>query len=113
MNHRTLILQKSPRVEITFQKDDFEILKSDFIVVQRTKYRELNSVVFTKGKILWITGLLTAVIDLIANHGFGQWKRGKGKLELNINWQNHTIELENYDREQTLLAVQQLKIKTR
>ena len=55
--------------------------------------------------------MLTTVIDLITGHGVGQWKRGKGKLEPITIGHNYSVEIMNYDRDQTPYAVQKLKAK--
>ena len=111
MNHEVLILQKSPRVEIVFYEAEFEIKKSGSVLVDKTVYNKLQVVDFIKGKIPWFTGILTTVIDLISGHGVGQWKRGKGKLELITDNHNYSIELMNYDREQTPVAIEKLNAK--
>ena len=75
------------------------------------KYSQLKSVEFVKGRIPWFSGILTTIIDLIMGHGVGQWKRGKGKLELTTTDHSYTVELVNYDREQTPEAVKMINKK--
>ncbi|WP_350286451.1 hypothetical protein [uncultured Croceitalea sp.] len=111
MNQETLILQASPRIEILFFQNELEVKKAGTVVVERTKYAQIKSVSFDKGQIPWITGLVTAIIDLATGHGIGQWKRERGKLELATDYSSHTIEFVNYDREQTPRAVQMINEK--
>ncbi|MBO6533552.1 MAG: hypothetical protein JJ885_16025 [Muricauda sp.] len=111
MNQEIVILQQSPRVEIVFYDDEFEMKKSGSVLIDKTKYSQLKNVEFIKGRIPWFTGILTAVVDLIFAHGVGQWKRGKGKLELTTNDHSYTVDLINYDREQTPEAVKLINDK--
>lgn len=111
MNHEILILQQSPRIEMVFYYDEFEMKKSGSVLIDKTKYSQLKRVKFIKGRIPWFTGILTAVVDLILANGVGQWKRGKGKLELTTNNHSYTVDLVNYDREQTSEAVKLINEK--
>tara|TARA_B100000949_G_C14272337_1_gene447914 strand:- start:1384 stop:1725 length:342 start_codon:yes stop_codon:yes gene_type:complete len=111
MNHEILILQQSPRIEMVFYEDEFEMKKSGSVLIDKMKYSQLKSVEFVKGRIPWFSGILTTIIDLIMGHGVGQWKRGKGKLELTTTDHSYTVELVNYDREQTPEAVKMINKK--
>ncbi|WP_318345280.1 hypothetical protein [Flagellimonas baculiformis] len=111
MNHEILILQQSPRIEMVFYEDEFEMKKSGSVLIDKMKYSQLKSVEFVKGRIPWFSGILTTIIDLIMGHGVGQWKRGKGKLELTTTDHSYTVELVNYDREQTPEAVKMINEK--
>lgn len=111
MNHQILILQRSPRIELLFYEHEFEMKKSGKVLIEKTKYSQLKSVEFIKGKIPWIAGILTTTIDLIMGHGIGEWKRGKGHLELNTNEHRYSVELSNYDRDQTPEAVRLINDK--
>lgn len=111
MDKEILILQGSPRIEMIFYDDEFEVRKSGLALIERTKYSHIKRAEFIKGKIPWVTGMITAVIDLITAHGVGQWKRGKGKLELTTKDHKYSIGLINYDREQTPMAVKMINEK--
>ncbi len=109
MDREILILQASPRIEIVFYEHIFKVRKSGAVLIDETEYAQLKSVRFIKGRIPWITGILTAVLDLIIGHGVGHWKRGGGQLELVTNTQTYSIALVNYDRGQTPIALKMLK----
>lgn len=111
MNHEILIIQRSPRREIIFYEEEFELKGSQDSLIERSKYSELRKVAFVKGSVPWLWGFVSATIDLLSGHGVGEWKRGKGTLTIEMSRGNHALELKNYDREQTPLAVQMLKEK--
>ena len=96
---------------MVFYEDEFEMKKSGSVLIDKMKYSQLKSVEFVKGRIPWFSGILTTIIDLIMGHGVGQWKRGKGKLELTTTDHSYTVELVNYDREQTPEAVKMINKK--
>ncbi|MCL6273676.1 hypothetical protein M3P19_06625 [Muricauda sp. 2012CJ35-5] len=112
MQNEIIIIQNSPRVEVVFREDDFEILKSGSILINPTNYSKVRRVNFVKGKIPWFTGMLTTIIDLITGHGVGHWKRGKGKFELKTEDYDYSIDLLKYDRDQTPLAIKMLNEKS-
>ena len=112
MEKQTFILQSSPRIDVFFDSEGFEISKNQKSILTKTKYGDIQQVNFEKGNIPWITGVITSVIDLITGHGVGYWKRGSGKLKIKLIDKNFEVELKNYDRRQTPQVVSMLnKVK--
>ena len=111
MNKDILILQASPRIEIVFYEHDLEVRKIGSLLMEKIRYDKIKSADFIKGKIPWFTGAITTVIDLMTGHGVGQWKRGKGSLDLATYTKSYNIELVNYDREQISRAIKMINEK--
>ena len=97
-----------------YDNTNFITLGKQIIEAAKQTENLIKTVEFMKGNIPWITGMITMVIDLITGHGVGHWKRGKGTLDLSTNAHTYSIELVNYDREQTSMAVKRInnKLKT-
>ncbi|NER15094.1 hypothetical protein GWK08_16690 [Leptobacterium flavescens] len=111
MSNETLILQGSPRIEIVFMEEEFEINGKQNFMIKKMKYDEVKEIKFNKGKIPWFSGLITAIIDLLTGHGVGQWKKEKGSIEIATREDSYNVLFKMYDREQVPMAIRRLKEK--
>jgi hypothetical protein len=105
----TFTLQNDPVVTLVLHANDFEIKGPKGQSLELTPYSELKNVRFTPGKVSILLGVFSAFLEFILGSGAGHWKKGAGRLELEMVNQTVTIPTQKYDKGNIEMAIEQVR----